>query len=331
MPGGLRTFFSRPIVRILLSITAIYAALALGFYPASVKAAAHTKKDVPDRYGYGSVGAAYAEILPEDPPEAVPEEEVLLTGLPEPPEFSKPRILLYSAYTVKPGDTIGELAVNFGLNQDTLLSLNNIRNSRLLQIGQVLRIPNQDGILYTVKAADALGAIAEKHGVSVSAIQTANELFSESVKAGSGLFIPGARLPQVDLQEINGDLFIWPVRGYITSPYGYRRHPFTGLRHFHTGIDIGAPQGLPVKAAMAGRVSAAAYNETNGNYIVVTHHSGYRTLYAHLHTIRVKSGAYVKTGEHIGDVGSTGVSTGPHLHFTVYKNGVTVNPRSLMN
>jgi murein DD-endopeptidase MepM/ murein hydrolase activator NlpD len=65
--------------------------------------------------------------------------------------------------------------------------------------------------------------------------------------------------------------------------------------------------------------------------VVITHHSGYRTLYAHLNTMRVKSGAYVKAGEYIGEVGSTGVSTGPHLHFTVYKNGVTVNPRSLMN
>jgi murein DD-endopeptidase MepM/ murein hydrolase activator NlpD len=81
---------------------------------------------------------------------------------------------------------------------------------------------------------------------------------------------------------------------------------------------------------MAGRVSTVGYNDAFGNYAVISHHSGYRTLYAHLSVVRVKAGAYVGTGQRIGDVGSTGVSTGPHLHFTVYKNGVTVNPRSLM-
>jgi murein DD-endopeptidase MepM/ murein hydrolase activator NlpD len=81
---------------------------------------------------------------------------------------------------------------------------------------------------------------------------------------------------------------------------------------------------------MSGRVSAVGWDDGFGNYVVISHHSGYRTLYAHMSVIRVKAGAYVGTGERIGDVGSTGRSTGPHLHFTVYKNGVTVNPRALM-
>ncbi|MDR0386686.1 MAG: M23 family metallopeptidase [Treponema sp.] len=255
-----------------------------------------------------------------------------LEGAPEPFEYSLPQMLSYSAYTVSEGDTIGEIVQNFGLNQDTLISLNGIKNSRLLRIGQVLRIPNQDGILYTVKDGDTLEAIAEKYRVDFGNIQTVNELFSEQVNAGSTLFIPGARLEWMDLQEINGDLFIWPVRGYITSPYGYRSSPFApGNRQFHTGIDIGTPSGTPIRAAMSGRVSAAGYNDISGNYVVISHHSGYRTLYAHMSVIRIKAGAYVKTGERIGDVGSTGLSTGPHLHFTVYKNGLTVNPRVLMN
>jgi len=81
---------------------------------------------------------------------------------------------------------------------------------------------------------------------------------------------------------------------------------------------------------MSGRVSATGYDNSLGNYVVINHHSGYRTLYAHMSLVRVKSGAYVGTGERIGDVGSTGMSTGPHLHFTVFKNGITVNPRALM-
>jgi murein DD-endopeptidase MepM/ murein hydrolase activator NlpD len=251
-------------------------------------------------------------------------------GMPEPEFYSKPRMLLSFPYTVQPGDTIGVLAETFGLNQDTLLSLNGIKNSRLLQIGQVLRVPNQDGILHTVKTGHTLASIAEKYETGPETILTANELFSETVNPNTSLFIPGARLSRADLQEINGDLFLWPVRGYITSPYGSRPSPFTGVRQFHTGLDIGVPHGTPIKAAMAGRVSAVGYDDVTGNYVVITHHAGYRTLYGHMSKFRTQTGAYVRTGEIIGEVGSTGLSTGPHLHFTVYKNGVTVNPRALI-
>jgi murein DD-endopeptidase MepM/ murein hydrolase activator NlpD len=253
-----------------------------------------------------------------------------LDGIPEPEEYSKPRMLSYSAYKVVAGDMIGFISKNAGLNEDTLLSVNDIKDSRRIQIGQVLKIPNQDGINYKVKKGDTLASIAEKHEVDPGAISVVNELFSEELKADSVLFIPGARLDWVNRQEINGDLFIWPVTGWVTSPYGIRVNPFGGDRQFHSGLDIGASSGAPVKAAMAGRVSMVGYNDTFGNYIVISHHSGYRTLYAHLNIARVKMGAYVGTGQRIGDVGSTGLSTGPHLHFTVYKNGLTVNPRTLM-
>ena len=248
----------------------------------------------------------------------------------EPDFFSGPRMLLYTTYTVQRGDIIGALAENYGLNQDTLLSINNITNSRLIQIGQVLRIPNQDGIMYTVRQGDTLESIAEKHQSDASAIQHANELFSAAALPGSALFIPGARLEWSVRQEINGDLFIWPAAGRITSPYGYRRSPFTNIRQFHNGLDIGAPMGAPVRAAMSGRVSTVGWDDILGNYIIISHSSGYRTLYAHLSQTRVRAGAYVGTGERIGDVGSTGLSTGPHVHFTVFRNNSAVNPRSLM-
>ncbi len=254
----------------------------------------------------------------------------VLTGVPEPVEYSKPQMVTYFSYKIEKGDTIGEIAQNFGLNQDTLLSVNGIKNSRLIQIGQVLKVPNQDGIMYTVKSGDTLLAVAEKYESESGAIQTANELFSETIYPNSRLFLPGARLNMVEVQEINGDLFIWPINGYITSLYGYRPSPFTGVRQFHSGLDIGAPTGTPIKAGMSGRVTATGYDDISGNYVVITHHSGYRTLYAHMSVIRTKTGNYVRTGDRIGDVGSTGLSTGPHLHFTVYKNGVTVNPRQLI-
>jgi murein DD-endopeptidase MepM/ murein hydrolase activator NlpD len=267
---------------------------------------------------------------------AIPEGEneatwSLEAGVLAPESFSKPKMLLYSTYSIQKGDIIGDIATAFGLNEDTLISINGIKNTRLIQIGQVLRVPNQDGILYTVRKDDTLDKIAQKYSAEAGAIQLANELFSDALP-GSVLFIPGARLDWMERQEINGDLFIWPASGRITSNYGWRRWPFGdgNVRQFHSGMDIGASWGTAVRAAMSGRVSAVGWDNVLGNYIVVSHHSGYRTMYGHLSAVRVKSGAYVGTGERIGDVGSTGMSTGPHLHFTVYKNGVTVNPRNLL-
>ena len=258
------------------------------------------------------------------------EIECIEAGISEPEYFSKQKILMYHTYTIKPGDMSGKLASDFGLNLGTLISVNNIKDTRSLQIGQNIRVPNQDGILYRVNSSDTLDRIAAKHKVDIKEIKIANELFSDTVKSGSSLFIPGAKMNWVELSEINGDLFIWPVRGRISSGYGYRSHPFTGARQFHSGIDISASHGTPVRAAMPGRVSAAGFDNIFGNYVVISHHSGYRTLYAHLSVIRVKSGTYVGMGERIGDVGNTGQSTGSHLHFTVYKDGKTVNPLNLM-
>jgi len=264
------------------------------------------------------------------------ESDVLITtasldSVSEPETIAKTRILLYDSYMVQSGDNISTLATNFGLNQDTIISVNKITYTRLLQAGKPLKIANQDGIFHTVKNGENLSTIAEKYKASTETIKTVNELFSDKVVTGTELFIPGARLDWSKLQEINGDLFIWPVYGAITSYYGWRRDPFNrSRRHLHNGIDIKGNIGTPIRAAMAGRVSAIGYDSVFGNYVIISHHSGYRTLYGHMHVIRTKTGAYVSQGERIGDVGNTGQSTGPHLHFTVYKNGATINPRSLM-
>ena len=310
-------------------VCCLYWALVLGFFQPggkTVPVLAHTQGPKAVQTGMG--GGGYLEKASDEGQPGA--EWPIEAGLLEPESFSKPQMLLYGTYTIQSGDIIGELATNFGLNQDTLISINGIKNTRLIQIGQILRIPNQDGIMYTVKRGDTLEAIAEKHSSDAEAIRHANELFSDKVLAGTSLFLPGATLDWVERQEINGDLFIWPTAGYLTSPYGYRRWPFGGGRQFHSGIDIGARTGTPVRAAMSGRVSSVGWDDVLGNYVVISHHSGYRTMYGHMSTVRVRSGAYVGTGERVGDVGSTGLSTGPHLHFTVYKNGVTVNPRNLL-
>ena len=287
-----------------------------------------------------SVRGAAAQAIPAEietgmgggisPEEVYPEMDLDLAEILEAENLFRPQMLVFSSYTFERGDMIGPLAQSAGLYEDTLISANNIRNTRLMQIGQVIRIPNQDGIFYTTRADDTLESIAERHGTTICHIKIVNELFSDTVAYNTSLFIPGARMNWVERQEINGDLFIWPVRGRITSGFGFRRCPFTGVRQFHTGIDIGAPTGTPVRAAMAGRVARVGYDRVFGNTVVINHHSGYRTLYAHLSVVRVRPGANVQTGERIGDVGSTGLSTGPHLHFTVYRHGATVNPRALM-
>ena len=245
--------------------------------------------------------------------------------------LSKPRFLFNDSYLVKSGDNISTLAMTYGLNQGTIISVNKITNSRLLQIGQVLKIPNQDGVLHKVARGETLDSIAGKYNADKEEIKTANELFTENIVLGTDLFVPGARLDWSVLQEINGDLFIWPVRGAITSYYGWRRDPFgRSQRQFHSGIDIRGSTGTPVAAAMAGRVSAVGWDNVYGNYVIINHHSGYRTLYAHLSVIRTRTGANVGQGQRIGDVGNTGQSTGSHLHFTIYRNGVTINPISML-
>jgi murein DD-endopeptidase MepM/ murein hydrolase activator NlpD len=258
-------------------------------------------------------------------------DDLEIEGIPEPEEFSRPRMLTFSSYTMEAGDIIGRIAIRAGLSEDSIISVNNVKNTRQMQIGQVIKIPNQDGIYYSVKEGETLESIAEKYNITVAHIKTANELFADTVPVNASLFIPGAKLDWTYRQEINGDLFIWPASGRISSPYGYRIAPFARVRAFHSGVDIAAPMGSPIKAAMAGRVTQIGVNDESwGNFVVISHHSGYRTFYAHMSVVRVKAGAYVETGGRIGDVGSTGLSTGPHLHFTVYKNGVTVNPLSLM-
>jgi murein DD-endopeptidase MepM/ murein hydrolase activator NlpD len=258
-------------------------------------------------------------------------DEDFVEGIPEPEEFSMPRTLVYSSYTVQSGDMIGFISSNFGLNQDTLISVNNISNTRSIQVGKKLLIPNQDGIMHMVLPGETLDKIADRYEVGADSIVTANEIFSEKINAGLNIFIPNAKLDSTKLQEINGDLFIWPVRGRLTSRYGYRRNPITGLRGFHSGIDLSANTGVPIKAAMAGRIISTGYNNVFGNFVVISHHSNYRTLYGHMSVIRVETGAYVRSGQIIGDVGNTGQSTGSHLHFQVYKNGLTINPLLLMN
>jgi murein DD-endopeptidase MepM/ murein hydrolase activator NlpD len=120
--------------------------------------------------------------------------------------------------------------------------------------------------------------------------------------------------------------FSWPVTGTITSPFGWRSNPFGGAPEFHQGLDIAAPTGTTVTAAAAGTVIMAQWYGGYGNYILIDHGGGYSTGYGHLSAIYVSVGQSVQRGQAIGAVGSTGQSTGPHLHFEVRIGGKPVDP-----
>jgi murein DD-endopeptidase MepM/ murein hydrolase activator NlpD len=241
------------------------------------------------------------------------------------------RGLYFIAYRVARGDTLSVIADNFNITLDTVVSFNGIRSARTLQPGRILKIPSMSGILHTVKAGEAASTVAAANGISVDRVIEANGLMSDALEAGRNLFLPDAKLASFTLREISGDLFAWPARGWLSSWYGWRSDPFTGARVFHNGIDIGVDTGTSVRAAMDGTVSETGYNSSYGNYIVLYHHAGWESLYGHLQSVGVKPGQRVAAGQRIAFSGNTGYSTGPHLHFSVFKNGRTVNPFNVLH
>lgn len=127
-------------------------------------------------------------------------------------------------------------------------------------------------------------------------------------------------------EELAGTPSIWPTTGRITSPFGERRRPYSYSISFHSGIDIGAKRGTPVYATARGVVETASYNGGMGRMVSIKHPYGHRTIYAHLTSYVVESGDPVEKGDVIGHVGSTGFSTGPHLHYEVHVNEETKDP-----
>ncbi|MGP1587778.1 MAG: peptidoglycan DD-metalloendopeptidase family protein [Treponemataceae bacterium] len=239
----------------------------------------------------------------------------------------------YKNYVVQPGDNITKISKKFGLsNISTIISVNKISSDRGLMAGDVLTIPSTDGIVHTVLKNESLSGIAQKYKVAQEGLMDANDLSSIVLKVGQQVFIPGACLDSDTLKMTLGILFACPIKGKwrLTSPYGYRLDPFTGVKKFHTGMDMACPQGTPIYSTMDGKIIEVSYNAVFGNYVIISHANGYQTLYAHMHSTCCKKGDRVTQGTKIGLVGSTGYSTGSHLHFTVYKNGKLMNPQILI-
>jgi len=238
----------------------------------------------------------------------------------------------WQQYRVKRGDSVSVIAQKFGVSVGAIIASNEIRNARRLQEGALLQIPNIDGIPYQIKNGDSLLKIAASFDVPLEVILDVNDIKNDNIRSGETIFIPGARMNDIDLRLSLGELFTYPVQGrYITSNYGMRKDPISGKLAFHTGIDLRANTGTTVMAALDGTVSVVDENWLYGKYIILSHDNGYKTLYGHLNSFSVKQGDKVARGKKIGEAGNTGYSTGAHLHFTIYdKNNKLVNPLELL-
>jgi murein DD-endopeptidase MepM/ murein hydrolase activator NlpD len=241
---------------------------------------------------------------------------------------------LLRIYTVRAGDTLNEIAGTFGLAPSTIYwaNKNRIPNPSSLRVGQQLAIPPMDGLLVTVGAKDTLKSLAAKYKIAVQDIVDANNLPEETVTVGQTLLIPGASggaMPKSpSLAPARAGSWVWPVGGknYISQYY------WSG----HHALDIAAPYGTPVYAAANGYVVYSGWRSyiQGGNVVWIKHGTKLYSTYNHLSAWNVRPGQFVRAGQRIGSIGTSGMATGPHLHFEIWltapwalgDNSTTVNP-----
>lgn len=235
-------------------------------------------------------------------------------------------------YVVKSGDTLSHIARAYDISVADLMAYNQLA-STVIYPGQKLAIPLAEAEQeYVVQKGENLSVIAKKFGLSATDLAEYNSISDpDRIRAGQRLVIPiGSAVSVPAMTGSQPPRFNWPVSGSISSPYGWRDHPITNVRHFHGGIDIAAPQGTLVRAAAAGVVIKAEWMGDYGYGVVIDHGRGYTTWYGHNSQLLVKKGDVVKAGQTIARVGSTGLSTGPHLDFRIKYNGETINPLELL-
>lgn len=229
------------------------------------------------------------------------------------------------SHTITSGESLWTIAQKYDVTTQTILAANQNLDPHALKPRKTIRIPNKIGLFYKVGRKQTLASIAKTYRVKVEDILAVNGLTAETaVKSGDTIFLPGDKPLQIAFNLTSG--YRLPVQGRITSRFGYRAHPMGGGFRFHSGLDIAANYGETVVAAESGRVVVAGWYGLLGKTVVIHHSSTYETLYGHNSYLLVRAGEYIKKGQPIARVGSTGLSTGPHVHFEVHKNGVPVNP-----
>lgn len=243
-------------------------------------------------------------------------------------------------YIVQAGDSVSTIAANFGISVNTILWENDLNAYSLIRPGNKLVILPMSGVAYKVARGDTLATIASKYGVDADTIMETNKLASaEMLSAGQKLIIPGGKktyyassrpssnisatsflkdlLKPQNLRSTASNKLAWPTVGArITQYFSWR----------HYAVDIANKRGTPVYACDAGVVEVAGWGTGYGNQIVIDHGGGRKSRYGHLSKFYVSKGEVVKKGEAIAAMGSTGRSTGPHVHFEYIINGIKYNP-----
>ncbi len=234
-------------------------------------------------------------------------------------------------YAVKSGDTVGSLAQKFQISVETILIENKLSLRSVLRPGDALNILPVNGVSHKIRKGDNLKKIAALYRADIQKIIDFNRLTEEEMTVGEVLVVPeGRRLPAPSAPsaqiaagrppalKVAGLGMLWPTAGRrITQYFKWR----------HTGIDIALPTGNPVYSALDGVVEASGWNRGGYGYqVVIRHSNGLKTRYAHNSKLYVSVGQEVAKGDVIALIGSTGRSTGPHLHFEVMVNGIRVNP-----
>lgn len=230
-------------------------------------------------------------------------------------------------HDVKPGESIWRLSQKYGVSIATIVNANKIKEKTVILPGDTLRIPDRSGVFHKTAKKESLAELSKKYKVSAETVKKANGLTTAYVPPGKEIFLPGAK-PLPEIQYVKQKVFAWPIKAKnrLTSGFGWRVHPITGNKAFHTGIDIGAPMRTPIHAAAEGVVVFAGDGGSYGNMIILRHKNGLFTVYGHASKLIAKKGSYVKRGQKIALVGSTGASTGAHLHFEVKSTEKHVNP-----
>lgn len=239
------------------------------------------------------------------------------------------------AHVVVTGETIDSIANQYNTDAASLKSINSLSSSSL-KVGQTLKVITVKGLVHKVASGDTLWDIAQAYKVAVNVILTANPgLSSAALPLGKELILPGATKPIARAVSVSRGSsrtttstasssagFAWPLHGVITSGFGYR------WGSIHEAIDIGVNTGTKVRAAQSGKVVYAGWATEYGYLVEIDHANGYQTRYGHNSKLLVTVGETVAKGEVISLSGSTGNSTGPHLHFEIRHNGQAVNPLS---
>lgn len=245
--------------------------------------------------------------------------------------------VIVGQYEVRPKDTLASLSKTFGSAPDFLRSTNRLSSVQLTP-GKTLLVHNGLGMLYQVREkngrSESLVEIAKRYNLSPVQLARANQLpgvsllSDQTLEPGRVLFLPTVRLRFTD--------YLMPVawsRGQrmISSGFGYRRHPVLKTRRFHQGLDMPRPHGSPVRSVREGVVIFAGWRGSYGRLVILKHPGGVRTWYGHLSAITVEPGQRIAAGTLLGRVGSSGLATGPHLHFEVRdRYGRALNPKKFL-